>query len=53
MKFAGMMLLLSGWIIVISSVVLLSAAVSRDIFFLAGLGMQALGLVFAFRKEPL
>ncbi len=53
MKLAGMMLLLSGWIVVVSAVVLLSSPVSRGIFVLAGIGVQTLGLILAFRKEAL
>jgi hypothetical protein len=50
MKLAGMLLLLSGWGIVISAVVLFPRPISRALFLLAGLAVQALGLVLAFRS---
>jgi hypothetical protein len=49
MKLAGMLLLLAGWGIVISAVVLFPRPISRALFLLAGLAVQALGLVLAFR----
>jgi hypothetical protein len=50
MKLAGMLLLLAGWGIVISAVVLFPRPISRALFLLAGLAVQALGLVLAFRS---
>jgi hypothetical protein len=50
MKLAGMLLLLAGWGIVVSAVVLFPRPVARALFVLAGLGVQALGLVLAFRS---
>jgi hypothetical protein len=51
MKLAGMLLLLSGWGIVVSAVVLFPRPVTRALFVLAGLGVQELGLVLAFRSR--
>jgi hypothetical protein len=50
MKLAGMLLLLAGWGIVVSAVALFSQPGSRGVFALAGLGVEALGLVLAFRS---
>jgi uncharacterized membrane protein len=48
-----MLLMLAGWVIVISAIVLLSAPVARAVFVLCGLGLEILGLLLAFRKEAL
>jgi hypothetical protein len=53
MKLAGMLLLLAGWMVVIFAVVLLASPISRGLFVFAGLGVEVLGLVLAFRKEAL
>jgi hypothetical protein len=50
MKLAGMLLLLAGWGIVVSAVVLFPRPGARALFVLAGLGVQTLGLVLAFRS---
>jgi hypothetical protein len=50
MKLAGMLLLLAGWGIVVSAVVLFPRPVSRALFVLAGLCVQGLGLTLAFRS---
>jgi hypothetical protein len=50
MKLAGMLLLLAGWGIVVSSVVLFPRPVSRALFLLAGLCVQGLGIALAFRS---
>jgi hypothetical protein len=44
-------LLLSGWIIVLAAVVLLRPAPSLTSFVLAGLGLEAGGLVLLFRSH--
>jgi hypothetical protein len=49
MKLAGILLLLAGWGIVVSAVALFSQPGSRGVFVLAGLGVEVLGLVLAFR----
>ncbi|HEY4045829.1 MAG TPA: hypothetical protein VGM27_03090 [Acidobacteriaceae bacterium] len=53
MKLAGMLLLLAGWVVVISAVVLLASPLSRGLFVFSGFGVEMLGLVLAFRKEAL
>jgi hypothetical protein len=50
MKLAGMLLLLAGWGIVVSAVVLFPGPMTRALFVLAGLGVQGLGLILAFRS---
>jgi hypothetical protein len=49
MKLAGMLLLLAGWVIVVSALALFARNGSRDLFVLAGLGVELLGLMLAFR----
>jgi hypothetical protein len=50
MKLAGMLLLLAGWGIVVSAIVLFPRPATRGLFVLAGLGVQGLGLILAFRS---
>lgn len=49
MKLAGMFLLLAGWGIVVSAIVLFPHPLPRALFVLAGLCLQILGLGLAFR----
>jgi hypothetical protein len=49
MKIAGFSLLLAGWIIVVSALVLLASPPARAVFVLAGVAVELLGLVFVFR----
>jgi len=51
MKLAGFLLLLAGWGIVLCAVALLSSAVQRNGFVLAGLGVEVLGLVLTMRSH--
>ena len=44
-----MLLLLAGWGIVVSAVVLFPRPVTRGLFVLAGLAVEMLGLFLAFR----
>jgi small-conductance mechanosensitive channel len=53
MKLAGMLLLLAGWGIVVSAVALFSSSGMRELFVLAGLGVELLGLTLAFRGAKL
>ena len=55
MKLAGFMLLPSGWLIVLSTLVLLTPAqtVARTGFVLAGVCVEALGLVLVVRAHIL
>ena len=51
MKLAGFLLLLAGWAIVLAAVVLLASIPQRAGFVLAGIGVEALGLVLAVRSH--
>jgi hypothetical protein len=51
MKIAGFLLLLSGSALVAAALALLPAASARVIFLAAGLGVEILGLVLAFRSH--
>lgn len=51
MKLAGFLLLFSGWWLTLAAVVLLAAAVPRNVFVIAGMAVQVLGLVLAFRTH--
>jgi hypothetical protein len=50
MKIAGFLLLVAGWIIVLSALMLLTAASPRSAFALAGVGVEVLGIVLVFRS---
>ena len=50
MKLAGLFLLLAGWGIAVSAVVLFPVPVTRGLFVFAGLGVQGLGLILTFRS---
>jgi hypothetical protein len=50
-KLLGFLLLLSGWGIVLSAVVLLIAAAPRTAFVLAGVGVEVLGLALVIRAH--
>ena len=52
-KLLGFLLLLAGWVIVLSALVLLSRDVPRNIFVLAGIGVEITGCVLVFRAHPL
>ena len=49
MRPAGVFLLMAGWIIVLSAVVLFSNELERGGFVLAGVCLEVLGLAFMFR----
>ncbi|MHB8652494.1 MAG: hypothetical protein ACYDA9_01310 [Terriglobia bacterium] len=51
MKLVGFLLLLSGWALVLSALILLGSALPRTSFILAGVGVQALGLVLVTRSH--
>jgi hypothetical protein len=53
MRFVGFLLLLAGWFLVLSAVVLLAAPVSRAAFVFAGIAVEALGLAFVFRSHSI
>jgi hypothetical protein len=51
MRFAGFLLLLAGWVIVVGAVALLASAPQRAVFVLAGTGVEVLGLTLAIRSH--
>ncbi len=51
MKLVGFLLLLAGWVIVLSAIALLASAPQRVVFVLAGIGVEILGLVLAVRSH--
>ena len=51
MKFAGFLLLISGWGIVVTSLLILPGESSRVMFLLAGIAVELLGLVLAVRSH--
>lgn len=51
MRFAGLVLLLTGWALVYSAVILLHTLGQRAGFVVAGLGVEIVGLVLVFRSH--
>jgi len=51
MKIAGLLLLLAGWLLVVSALVLLRAAWPQALFVLAGVGVEVFALVLLFRSH--
>jgi hypothetical protein len=51
MKIPGILLLLAGWFLVLSSLVLIRATVARASFVLAGIAVELLGLGMLFRSH--
>ena len=52
MKLLGFLLLLAGWAIVLTALVLLSRELARNVFVLAGLSVEFVGIVLVFRAHP-
>ena len=50
MRLAGFLLLPAGWAIVLATVMILQAPVPRTAFVLAGIGVEALGLILVVRS---
>lgn len=51
MKAAGFTMLLAGWFLVLAAIVLLGSAPLRAAFVLAGIAVETLGLILAFRSH--
>jgi len=51
MKLVGFLLLLAGWIIVLTAIVILPAATGRTGFVFAGVGVEVLGLILVVRSH--
>lgn len=53
MKVVGFLLLLAGWWIVLAAIALLGPALPRTGFVLAGVGVEALGLILVVRSHQI
>jgi hypothetical protein len=51
MKIAGFLLLLAGWLLVLSALVLLARGGAQGAFLLAGVAVEILGLALFFRAH--
>jgi hypothetical protein len=51
MKFAGVLLLLAGWGIVLTAIILLTPGAARAAFVMAGVSVEAMGLVLLIRSH--
>ncbi len=51
MKIAGFLLLVAGWLRVLSALVLLHGGGARSAFIVAGLAVEVLGLALVFRSH--
>jgi len=51
MKFVGFLLLPAGWFLALAAIVLFASPPLRVAFVLAGIAVEALGLIFAFRSH--
>jgi hypothetical protein len=52
MKLLGFLLLLAGWAIVLSALVMLAKEAPRSAFVAAGMGVEVTGLVLVMRAHP-
>ncbi len=52
MKLLGFLLTVAGWAIVLAAVMLLATEGARTTFILAGIGVEAIGLVLVIRAHP-
>lgn len=51
MKVVGFLMLLAGWFLVLAAIVLFASLPLRGSFVLAGIAVEVLGLIFAFRSH--
>ena len=51
MKVVGFLLLLAGWFLVLAAIVMFPAPPARSTFVAIGVGVEGLGLGFAFRSH--
>ena len=51
MKAVGFLLLLAGWFIALAAIVLFASPPLRGAFVLAGIALEVLGLILAFRSH--
>jgi hypothetical protein len=51
MKLFGFLMLLAGWFLVLAAIVLFTARPLQGGFVLIGMGVEVVGLIFAFRSH--
>lgn len=51
MRFAGFLLLLAGWALILTALAILPSPAPRTVFVLSGLAVEVLGLVLAARAH--
>jgi len=51
MKAVGFVMLLAGWLLVLAAIVLFTSPALRTAFILAGIAVEALGMILAFRSH--
>jgi hypothetical protein len=51
MKFVGFLMLPAGWLLALAAIVLFSSPPLRAAFVLAGIAVEAVGLILAFRSH--
>ncbi len=51
MKAVGFLMLLAGWFLVLSAIVLFASPSLRAAFVLAGVAVESLGMIIAFRSH--
>lgn len=51
MKAVGFLMLLAGWFLVLSAIVLFAAPALRSAFVVVGIAVEAVGMVLAFRAH--
>lgn len=51
MKIVGFLMLLAGWFLTLAAIVMFAAQPMRVAFVLAGIGVEVLGLLLAFRSH--
>jgi hypothetical protein len=49
----GFLLLLAGWLIVLTALSMMAAQVPRAVFVLAGVGVEIVGLALVIRAHPI
>jgi hypothetical protein len=51
MKIIGVLLLVTGWLLVLCALIMLAEGMARNAFVLAGIGVEAMGLTLAVRAH--
>ncbi len=51
MRVLGFLMLVAGWFLALAAIVLFATEPSRAVFVLAGIAVEAVGLVLAFRSH--